>query len=72
MPEGSEVYRHAHLSGAEPVEEYEAGGYHPVNYGDILHATNNPDSPVSNNSYRVLKKLDCTARSTVWLAKDGI
>ena len=60
------------LHGAERVEEYKPGGYHPVNIGDILHATNNIDRVASKNSYRVLKKLDSSWRATVWLARDDV
>ena len=64
-------YQHLYIHGGENVEKYTRGGYHPISIGDTLVASNNLDRPASNNSYRVLKKLDFGDRSTVWLAKDN-
>lgn len=43
----------------EPVEEYRAGGYHPVHLEDTFH-----------QRYQVVAKLAFGQFSTVWLAKD--
>lgn len=43
----------------EGVENYKAGGYHPVEIGEIY-----------NNRYRVVKKLGWGHFSTVWLCED--
>ncbi|KAJ5655034.1 hypothetical protein N7490_002037 [Penicillium lividum] len=43
----------------EPVEEYRAGGYHPVHLEDIFHGR-----------YRIVGKWAFGQFSTVWLAKD--
>lgn len=43
----------------EPIEEYRAGGYHPVHLNDLFHGR-----------YQILEKLAFSQFSTVWLAKD--
>ena len=43
----------------EPVEEYRAGGYHPVHLDNIF-----------NQRYHILGKWAFGQFSTVWLAKD--
>ena len=43
----------------EPVEEYRAGGYHPVHLGDTFHGR-----------YRIVGKWAFGQFSTVWLAED--
>ncbi|OQE85727.1 hypothetical protein PENNAL_c0023G10433 [Penicillium nalgiovense] len=43
----------------EPVEEYRAGGYHPVHLGDIFH-----------ERYQIIGKWGYGTFSTVWLARD--
>lgn len=45
--------------GAEKIERYEPGGYHPVNIGDIYHGR-----------WKVINKLGYGGYSTVWLARD--
>ncbi|KAH6919344.1 kinase domain-containing protein [Coprinopsis sp. MPI-PUGE-AT-0042] len=47
------------IEGAEDIDRYAPGGYHPVNRGDVLH-----------ERYRILNKLGHGAYSTVWLARD--
>jgi serine/threonine-protein kinase SRPK3 len=43
----------------EPIEEYRAGGYHPVHLGDIFH-----------DRYQIIGKWGYGTFSTVWLARD--
>jgi len=43
----------------EAVEEYPAGGYHPVHLEDTFH-----------QRYQIVGKLACGQFSTVWLARD--
>lgn len=45
----------------EYLEQYCAGGYHPVKLGDEF----------SNHQYRIVHKLGFGSYSTVWLAKDA-
>ncbi|KAH6919211.1 kinase domain-containing protein [Coprinopsis sp. MPI-PUGE-AT-0042] len=47
------------IDGAEDINRYALGGYHPVNLGDVLH-----------RRYRIVDKLGHGAYSTVWLARD--
>ncbi|KJX98771.1 protein kinase [Zymoseptoria brevis] len=46
---------------AEPLHRYRAGGYHPVQLGDILH----------HGRYKILHKLGWGSYSTVWAARDS-
>lgn len=43
----------------EPVEEYRAGGYHPVQLGDVFY-----------QRYQIVGKWAFGQFSTVWLARD--
>lgn len=43
----------------EPVEEYRAGGYHPVHLNDLFQGR-----------YQIVGKLAFGQFSTVWLARD--
>lgn len=45
----------------EDVEKYVPGGYHPVDIGDVIDAT--------EQSYRVIHKLGHGGFSTVWLVR---
>ncbi|KAJ9291922.1 hypothetical protein DTO021C3_362 [Paecilomyces variotii] len=47
------------IDGAESLEKYKPGGYHPIVIGDILH-----------ERYRIVDKLGFGGYSTVWLAQD--
>ncbi|KKZ61738.1 hypothetical protein EMCG_03767 [[Emmonsia] crescens] len=47
------------IDGAENVEKYQPGGYHPVVVGDEL-----------TDRYKVIHKLGHGAFSTIWLARD--
>ena len=47
------------IDGAESLEKYRPGGYHPVMIGDLLH-----------DRYRIVDKLGYGGYSTVWLARD--
>ncbi|KAE8139481.1 kinase-like domain-containing protein [Aspergillus pseudotamarii] len=47
------------IDGAESLEKYKPGGYHPVMIGDMLHGR-----------YRIVDKLGFGGYSTVWLARD--
>lgn len=47
------------IDGAESLEKYRPGGYHPVMVGDLLH-----------DRYRIVDKLGYGGYSTVWLARD--
>ncbi|KAK2858519.1 hypothetical protein FQN49_004652 [Arthroderma sp. PD_2] len=47
------------VDGAESLEKYRPGGYHPVMIGDILH-----------DRYHVVDKLGFGGYSTIWLARD--
>ena len=49
------------IDGAEPLEKYRPGGYHPIMVGDILH-----------DRYRIVDKLGFGGYSTVWLAQDTL
>ncbi|RDW93490.1 uncharacterized protein DSM5745_00812 [Aspergillus mulundensis] len=51
--------RYHWINGAEELERYEPGGYHPVMIGDKLH-----------NRYSIVDKLGYGGYSTVWLARD--
>ncbi|KAL8810774.1 MAG: hypothetical protein Q9200_002315 [Gallowayella weberi] len=61
MEEGSSLkFTYKWQDGVEDLEGYTAGGYHPVNIGDLY----------SNDRYRVVHKLGWGSYSTVWLARD--
>ena len=45
--------------GAEYLDGYRPGGYHPVHLGDVYH-----------ERYKVLHKLGFGSYSTVWIARD--
>ncbi|EGE77728.2 CMGC/SRPK protein kinase [Blastomyces dermatitidis ATCC 18188] len=47
------------INGAESLERYKPGGYHPIMIGDMLH-----------ERYRIVDKLGFGGYSTVWLAQD--
>ncbi|KAG8406666.1 hypothetical protein J3458_021005 [Metarhizium acridum] len=47
------------IDGAESLEKYTCGGYHPVMIGDVL-----------NERYQIVDKLGYGGYSTVWLARD--
>jgi serine/threonine-protein kinase SRPK3 len=47
------------IDGAEILEKYKPGGYHPIMIGDILR-----------NRYHIVDKLGHGGYSTVWLARD--
>ncbi|PGH04947.1 CMGC/SRPK protein kinase [Blastomyces parvus] len=47
------------IDGAEALEKYKPGGYHPIMIGDMLHGR-----------YRIVDKLGFGGYSTVWLAQD--
>ena len=47
------------IDGAECLDLYEPGGYHPVMVNDLRH-----------NRYRIVDKLGFGGYSTLWLAQD--
>ncbi|KAF2802448.1 kinase-like protein [Mytilinidion resinicola] len=55
------VYQSYHF-GAEDVERYVPGGYHPTYIGDLYH----------NGRYKIVHKLGHGTFSTVWFARDTI
>jgi len=48
------------IDGAETLEKYKPGGYHPIMFGDVLHSR-----------YRIVDKLGYGGYSTIWLARDA-
>jgi len=53
------MFQYELIDGAESLENYRPGGYHPVIIGDIIH-----------NRYRIVNKLGFGSFSTIWLARD--
>ncbi|KAE8151554.1 kinase-like domain-containing protein [Aspergillus avenaceus] len=58
MSRGEQKYNW--IDGAESLEKYRPGGYHPVMIGDILHGR-----------YCIVDKLGFGGYSTIWLAQDS-
>lgn len=58
MSHGEQKYNW--IDGAESLEKYRPGGYHPVMIDDILHGR-----------YRIVDKLGFGGYSTIWLAQDS-
>lgn len=52
-------YKYDWIDGAESLEKYRPGGYHPVMVGDMLH-----------ERYRIVDKLGFGGYSTIWLGQD--
>ncbi|KAB8203010.1 kinase-like domain-containing protein [Aspergillus parasiticus] len=52
-------YEYNWIDGAESLEKYKPGGYHPIMIGDMLHGR-----------YHIVDKLGFGGYSTVWLARD--
>ncbi|KAF3402144.1 hypothetical protein DPV78_004665 [Talaromyces pinophilus] len=52
-------YKYDWIDGAESLEKYQPGGYHPVMIGDMLH-----------QRYRIMDKLGFGGYSTIWLGLD--
>lgn len=59
MPRGEEDVQYNWINGAESLEKYKPGGYHPIMIGDLL-----------NERYCIVDKLGFGGYSTVWLAQD--
>ncbi|KLJ06353.1 hypothetical protein EMPG_10241 [Blastomyces silverae] len=59
MSRGELDIKYNWVDGAEPLEDYVPGGYHPIMIGDILR-----------DRYRIVDKLGFGGYSTVWLARD--
>jgi serine/threonine-protein kinase SRPK3 len=57
MSHGEQEYNW--IEGAESLEKYRLGGYHPLMIGDMLHGR-----------YRIVDKLGFGGYSTIWLAQD--
>lgn len=55
----SRCYDYDWIDGAEKLERYEPGGYHPVMIGDVIHGR-----------YTIVDKLGFGGYSTIWLAHD--
>lgn len=52
-------FKYNWIDGAENLEKYEPGGYHPIMIGDTLQ-----------ERYQIVDKLGFGGYSTVWLARD--
>ncbi|KAE8321531.1 kinase-like domain-containing protein [Aspergillus sergii] len=52
-------YKYNWIDGAESLEKYKPGGYHPIMIEDMLHGR-----------YHIVDKLGFGGYSTVWLARD--
>lgn len=52
-------YEYNWIDGAEDLDKYRPGGYHPVMIGDTLHGR-----------YHIVDKLGFGGYSTIWLARD--
>lgn len=60
MPSHREFdFKYNWIDGAENLEKYEPGGYHPIMIGDTLQ-----------ERYQIVDKLGFGGYSTVWLARD--
>ncbi|KAG5294127.1 protein kinase [Histoplasma capsulatum G186AR] len=59
MPRDEGDVQYNWIDGAESLEKYNPGGYHPIMIGDMLH-----------ERYRIVGKLGFGGYSTVWLAQD--
>jgi hypothetical protein len=57
----SSVFRYELIDGAEDLEKYEPGGYHPISIGDVF----------SDGRYLIIDKLGHGGYSTVRLARDN-
>ncbi|KAE8356759.1 kinase-like domain-containing protein [Aspergillus coremiiformis] len=57
--EEKRYYEYNWIDGAESLEKYRPGGYHPIMIADMLHGR-----------YQVVDKLGFGGYSTVWLARD--
>ena len=53
------MFQYELIDGAESLENYRPGGFHPVVIGDIVH-----------DRYRIINKLGFGSNSTIWLARD--
>ena len=60
MPVGQSLYQS--IPYVEDINDYRAGGFHPVHLGDLLDC----------GRYRIINKLGYGTFSTVWLAEDLI
>lgn len=60
MASKTHVPEYQWIDGAEWLDRYTMGGYHPVHIGDVVH-----------DRYEVVDKLGYGGWSTVWLAHDG-